>query len=276
LVECRRRLRRADLEIRHTGPGATEHAGRDDGDLRAGRVDVESHEQALRAESAVLAEIDRLAGILSSYDADSEVNRWMRTRDKAVPVSAELSRVLCLFDDWRVKTGGALDPAAAAASQVWREAETRQQLPSDAALADAVATFDHNAIIFDCPPGLDHLERFGLVAAEMALIVVDAHPFAIQGAARVIETLSARRQKNRPGAQRWSLVMSRVDLRRTLDKDLDAALNAMFPEIDRLLIRQDVALALATTERTPVMQTTSHTSRGVADLQGVVGWLQNG
>ena len=141
------------------------------------------------------------------------------------------------------------------------------------ALADAVATFDYPAIIFDCPPGLDHLERLGLVAAERALIVVDAHPFAIQGAARVIETLSARRQKNRPGAQRWALVMSRVDLRRTLDKDLDAALNAMFPAIDRLQIRQDVALALATTERTPVMPTAS---RGVADLQAVVGWLQHG
>ena len=144
------------------------------------------------------------------------------------------------------------------------------------ALADAIAMFDHTAIIFDCPPGLDHLERFGLVAAEMALIVVDAHPFAIQGAARVIETLSARRQKNRSGAQRWSLVMSRVDLRRTLDKDLEAALNAMFSGVDRLLIRQDVALAMATTERIPVMETASHTSRDVTDLQDVVKWLQHG
>ena len=46
------------------------------------------------------------------------------------------------------------------------------------ALADAIAAFDHAAIIFDCPPGWDHLERFGLVAAEVALVVVDAHPFA--------------------------------------------------------------------------------------------------
>ncbi len=144
------------------------------------------------------------------------------------------------------------------------------------ALADAITPFDHTAIIFDCPPGLDHLERLGLVAAEIALIIVDAHPFAIQGAARVIETLSARQQKHRPGAQRWSLVMSRVDLRRTLDKDLEAALNTMFPDIHCLLVRQDVALAAATTERIPVMETPSATSRGVADLQKVVGWLQNG
>lgn len=143
------------------------------------------------------------------------------------------------------------------------------------ALADAIATFDYNAIIFDCPPGWDHLERFGLVAAEVALVVVDAHPFAIQGAARVVETLLARRQKNRQGAQRWALVMSRVDLRRTLDKDLESALSAMFPDIQRLLLRQDVALSLATTERTPVVEASSAHSRGLADLKDIVRWLQN-
>jgi chromosome partitioning protein len=144
------------------------------------------------------------------------------------------------------------------------------------ALADAVSVFDHQAIIFDCPPGWDHLERLGLVAADIALVVVDAHPFAIQGAARVIEDLEARQQKKRQGARRWALVMSRIDLRRALDKDLDAALAEMFPKIDRLLVRQVVALALATTERTSMMKTTSPNSRGVQDLQTLVRWLQDG
>lgn len=143
------------------------------------------------------------------------------------------------------------------------------------ALADAIAAFDHTAVVFDCPPGWDHLERFGLVAADVALVVVDAHPFAIQGAARVVETLSSRRQKMRQGAQRWALVMSRVDLRRALDKDLDSALATMFPDIDRLLIRQDVALSLATTERVPVMDAAPLHCRGIADLQNIAGWLQN-
>ncbi|HPF59949.1 MAG TPA: ParA family protein [Candidatus Competibacteraceae bacterium] len=143
------------------------------------------------------------------------------------------------------------------------------------ALADAIAAFDYAAVIFDCPPGWDHLERLGLVAADTALVVVDAHPFAIQGAARVIETLSARRQKQRQGAQRWALVMSRVDLRRTLDKDLEAALIAMFTDIDRLLIKQDVALSLATTERIPIVKA-SPNCRGIIDLQKIVGWLRNG
>lgn len=144
------------------------------------------------------------------------------------------------------------------------------------ALADAIGAFDHAAVIFDCPPGWDHLERFGLVAADVALVVVDAHPFAIQGAARVIETLLTRRQKNRQGALRWALVMCRVDLRRTLDKDLEAALATMFPGIDRLLLRQDVALSLATTERVPVTAAAPSHCRGLIDLQEIAGWLERG
>jgi chromosome partitioning protein len=145
------------------------------------------------------------------------------------------------------------------------------------ALADTVTASDtglaeFEAVVLDCPPGWDHLERLGLVTANLALIVVDAHPFAIQGAARVIEDLKARQQKGRQGAQRWALVMSRVDPRRALDKELDAALSASFPGINRLLVRQDVALAAATTERTPIMEAAPR-SRGATDLQALVEWL---
>ena len=98
-----------------------------------------SHDQALKAEAAALAEIDRLAKILSSYDATSEVSRWLRTRDESVALSPELGRLLRLFDFWRVQSGGALDPAAAGVSSIWREAESRQQLPSTAERARAVA-----------------------------------------------------------------------------------------------------------------------------------------
>lgn len=64
-----------------------------------------------RAEAAALAEIDRLAEILSSYDASSEVNRWTRTLNEAVRVSPELMEVLRLFDEWRTRTGGAVSAA---------------------------------------------------------------------------------------------------------------------------------------------------------------------
>ena len=67
---------------------------------------------AQRAEAAALAEIDRLAAVLSGYDANSEFSRWAATRGEARGVSADLFNVLALFDSWRERTHGAVDAAA--------------------------------------------------------------------------------------------------------------------------------------------------------------------
>ena len=69
-----------------------------------------------------MAEIKRLNGILSGYDPTSEFSRWAGTRDQAVHVSPELMEVLQLWDSWRARTGGALNPAAEAIGRVWKKA----------------------------------------------------------------------------------------------------------------------------------------------------------
>ena len=91
------------------------------------------------AEKAALAEIDRLAAVLSGYDAKSEFSRWMATHDKPVPVSDDLFQLLALFDLWRERTGGALDAAAETAGRLWQEAALRGREPSAAELQQAVA-----------------------------------------------------------------------------------------------------------------------------------------
>src|SRR5258708_1161916 len=68
-----------------------------------------SAEDALRAESAALAEIDRLSSILSTYDAASEASLWLKTSNAPTRVSPELFAILSLFDQWRARTDGALD-----------------------------------------------------------------------------------------------------------------------------------------------------------------------
>ena len=93
---------------------------------------------AARAEAAALAEIDRQARILSSYDAASEFSRWFGTRNVAVAVSPELFEVLSLFDAWRARTAGALDASAEVASRVWKTAAARRRLPSEGEIAAAV------------------------------------------------------------------------------------------------------------------------------------------
>jgi FAD:protein FMN transferase len=76
---------------------------------------------ALRAESLVLAEIDRLERILSTYSATSELSSWLRTCGADVPVSPELAEVLDLAERWRVCTNGAFDPAAVSLVELLRD-----------------------------------------------------------------------------------------------------------------------------------------------------------
>ncbi|HWC96922.1 MAG TPA: DUF2271 domain-containing protein [Candidatus Sulfopaludibacter sp.] len=90
-----------------------------------------------RAETAAMNEIKRLNAILSGYDAASEFSRWAHSENRAVRVSPELMEVLKLWDNWRERTGGALNPAAEAVSQVWKQAQTAGHLPSAAAMASA-------------------------------------------------------------------------------------------------------------------------------------------
>lgn len=142
-------------------------------------------------------------------------------------------------------------------------------------LADAVAPLDYEVLIFDCPPGVEYLERLGLVAADVVLVCTDAHPLAVLGAGRVLNELKLRQQKGRKGANRWALVLSKIDLRRSMDQALDKQLATTYSSTQRLIVRQDAILAWAAAERVPLMQYDSD-CRGAKDLQVVVKWVLNG
>jgi len=141
-------------------------------------------------------------------------------------------------------------------------------------LADAVAAMNYDALIFDCPPGVEYLERLGLVAADVALVCTDAHPLAVMGAGRVINELKLRQQKGRRGAKRWALALSRIDLRRSMDQALDQQLAAAYPAIKRLIVHQDSSLAWAGAERIPLMQYDTH-CKAAKDLQAIADWIEN-
>jgi FAD:protein FMN transferase len=76
---------------------------------------------ARRAELVALAEVDRLEAILSGWSSTSELARWTATHDVDVAISAELAEVLQASDGWRVRTGGAFDPAAQAIIALLRD-----------------------------------------------------------------------------------------------------------------------------------------------------------
>ena len=78
---------------------------------------------AQRAEQAVLAEVDRLSGVLSGYSATSELSRWPTQPGVVTQVSPALANVLVAAELWRVRTGGAFNPAAYSLVELLRDAD---------------------------------------------------------------------------------------------------------------------------------------------------------
>ena len=103
------------------------------------KLGAASRVAAGRAQLAALREIDRLSLILSSWDSKSEFSQWSRAQGQALRVSPELFDVLGLFDSWRLRTNGAIDPAAQAVIAAWTSAAERQRVPSTDELAAALS-----------------------------------------------------------------------------------------------------------------------------------------
>lgn len=128
------------------------------------KVKTSSSKQALNAEKIALNEIKRLSKIFSAYDQQSEFSTWMRTQNKPVKVSKELIEVLSLFDKWKSTTKGALDPAAEVISQVWKNAEKTQAIPSKEAIQSALSAVNQPHWSIDYKNGtLTHLTKVPLM-----------------------------------------------------------------------------------------------------------------
>ena len=150
---------------------------------------------------------------------------------------------------------------------------TSQQIqslhPED--LADAIESLDYDAVILDCPPGNESLERLGIVAANVALVITNAHPFAIMGANRVMGVLDDYRSKSRRGPREWAIVMSQVDERRVLDKQLPQQLFDLYANVKNFTIHQDVNISQAGAQQLPLMEYAPK-SRAAQELREIADW----
>ena len=125
-------------------------------------------QDAERAEAAAVAEIERESSLLSAYDPASEFSRWFETAGQPVRVSPELYETLSLFDQWRVRTNGALDASAEAICRTWKQAAAEQRLPGTSELAVAVASVRQTHWKLDADGAATHLTRTPLALNSFA------------------------------------------------------------------------------------------------------------
>ena len=140
------------------------------------QVQADSEEVATEAEERVLAEIERLSALFSTYTADSEFSRWQRSARVPVPISQELFDLLTDCERWHARSGGAFDPGVEHLSRLWRAAEQRNLLPTPEAIETARATarqahwrLDPSALtatrLSDCPLTLNAVAKGTIVEA---------------------------------------------------------------------------------------------------------------
>lgn len=113
------------------------------------KVHALSEKIAVNAKQVALNEIDRLSKILSTYDQESEVSKWLQTQDQDVKISPDLYEVLSDFEKWNQRTSGALNPSVAEAIDIWKQAEDIQELPNNEMRSRIVNSMNRRHWILD-------------------------------------------------------------------------------------------------------------------------------
>jgi thiamine biosynthesis lipoprotein ApbE len=99
--------------------------------IAAGKDSAES------ARTAVLAEVERLAKALSTYESTAELARLNAAPvGEAVKVSPEVREVLKLYESWQERTGGVYTAGAGTLAALWSEAQKPELVPDVAAVAE--------------------------------------------------------------------------------------------------------------------------------------------
>ena len=107
-------------------------------------VVASSSSTADRAESEILRAIDRLSGILSTYDSRSEIRRW-QAGELGAEVSSDLYAVLRLCDEFSQVSGGAFNPRVAAVTELWKQAAKDKLEPESRQLQETVEAIQQSA-----------------------------------------------------------------------------------------------------------------------------------
>jgi len=148
-----------------------------------------------------------------------------------------------------------------------RSAEVQAAHPDDLGVALTILQGVYDLMVVDTPPGDMRLVQLGLCAASSVVVPIEAHPFSVQGGIRIIEQVRRFQERGRQPPE-LVLVMSALDIRRRDDRDLETLLAAKFPDLKRIAIPQDAALAGAGRDRLPLIETAPK-ARGTQALQAL-------
>lgn len=92
-----------------------------------------------------LAEIARLEKIYSCFDKSSELNQWVK-QSETLELSTELLQLLEAAQFWTEKTEAAFHPGVDLFNEIWKKAETQNQVPNHVTLLESRIYFEQDFV----------------------------------------------------------------------------------------------------------------------------------
>lgn len=123
-------------------------------------------------------------------------------------------------------------------------------------LKSALASLEparYSFIFIDCPPSLGLVTVNALVAAQSVLIPVQAEYYAMEGLAQLLSTISGVKERLNPALRIAGLVLTMVDLRTGLARQVEQEIRGHFPALTfNTVVPRNVRLAEAPSHGVPV------------------------
>jgi chromosome partitioning protein len=142
-----------------------------------------------------------------------------------------------------------------------------------AALEDVKSWYDY--ILLDCPPSLGLLTLNALVAADAVLVPVQCEYLALEGLARLMQTLERVRAQANPDLRILGLLMTMYDGRTMLSHQVTAEVRSHYPTlIFGTVIPRNVRLSEAPSHGRSI-RTYDPSSRGAQAYQGLAREVTN-
>ena len=118
--------------------------------------------------------------------------------------------------------------------------------------ASARALPPYSYVFIDCPPSLGLLTVNALVAADQVIVPIQAEYYALEGMAQLLETVDAVRDRLNPPLRLAGLILTMVDLRTNLAREVETEVRRHFPRLTyRAVVPRNVRLAEAPSHGLP-------------------------
>jgi len=137
-------------------------------------------------------------------------------------------------------------------------------------LAEAIARAHdrYELVVIDCPPSLGLLTLNALTAADSLLIPLQCEYYALEGLARLTETSELVRENLNPGLQLLGIVLTMVDMRNNLARQVEAEVRRHFGDkVYRTRIPRNIRLSEAPSHGKPIILYDIYSKGAVAYLK---------